>query len=126
MPNYNRQEMVKKIDQFFTAIFNKPEQHDVHELIVLIESIIPVHAELEITSYDEVDILLSIYPLVYQKLIKLYAYFIHNVRKGIQLNDKTYTSIMRSYRDPLEELLKSVKIQYDSLSRRITNHIERR
>ncbi len=121
-----KQEMVEVIDQFFDHINQKPEQFDVDELTALIESIIPVHATLEITDYDEIDNLLAVYPYLYQKLIRVYAYFIHRVRVGVQSKDRGYADIMRGYRDPLEVLLKACKLQYESLSRRITNFLERR
>ena len=59
-------------------------------------------------------------------MIRLYAYFIHRTRIAVQAKDRNYADMMRSYRDPLGELLKAVKMQYDSLSRRITNNMERR
>jgi hypothetical protein len=121
-----RQEMVKAIDSFFDHINEKPEQFDVDELTALIESIIPVHVNIEVTNYDEIDDLLAVYPYLYQKLIRIYAYFIHKVRIGVQSKDRGYADIMRGYRDPLEVLLKACKLQYESLSRRITNLMERR
>lgn len=121
---YDRRQCIDKIDDFFNKIYIKPETMNVEEIITLIESIIPVHADLEISDHKTVDILLSIYPYLYQKIIKLYAYFIHKVRVGMQSKDKVYADIMRGYRDPLEEIIKAIKLQYDSLSRRITNNIE--
>lgn len=117
--------MITQIDNFFNIISEKPEKLNVTKFINSIEAIIPVHAGLEITNYEQIDLLLSVYPYLYQKLIKLYAYFIHKVRVGTQAKDKYYADLMRSFRDPLEEILKAVKLQYDALSRRITNNIER-
>jgi hypothetical protein len=121
----DKNQMIDQIDKFFNKVMEKPEKYPVDELVTIIENIIPVHVSLEITSYDDVDVLLSVYPYFYQKIIRLYAYFIHKVRIGVQNKDKAYADIMRTYRDPIEELISAVKLQYDSLSRRITNNIER-
>jgi len=123
---HDRKKMIEQVDYFFNELYKKPEEHDVDELIVLVEAIIPVHAALEIQNFDDVDTLLAVYPYLHQKLVRLYAYFIHRVRVGTQHKDKTYADIMRAYRDPLEQLLRAVRLQYDSLSRRITNQMERR
>ncbi len=121
-----RIKIIKQIDDFFNHISQKPERMNIDEFIIVVESIIPVHAGHEITNFDQVDLLLSVYPYLYQKMIRLYAYFIHRTRIAVQAKDRNYADMMRSYRDPLGELLKAVKMQYDSLSRRITNNMERR
>lgn len=122
----NKQVMVAQIEQFFDQIMADPEKMNIDELVYVIEAIIPVHALLEITNYDDVDTLLAVYPFLYQKMIRLYALFIHKVRVATQMKDTNKANIFRAYRDPLEELLKAIKVQYDSLSRRITNQMERR
>jgi hypothetical protein len=120
-----RDETISKIDMLFDTLNrDKYTKYSVEELINIIESIIPVHATMEITNFDEVDMLLSIYPYLFQKLMKVYAYFIHEVRhRGA---DKNYVAQMRSYRDAFEQLMKAVKLNYDALSRRITLNIDRR
>jgi len=120
----NRKKAVEQIDQVFDYINADPKKVNVEELIYAIEAVVPVHVSLEIKNYDEVDDLLAVYPYIYQKLIKLFAFYIHQVRSAS--TDKTYTGLMRSYRDCVEELMKATKLQYDALSRRITNEIERR
>ena len=122
----DRNQMIKQIDDFFDKIMIDPEKMDVNELIYIIEAIIPVHAKMEISSYDEVDTLLAVYPYLYQKMIRLYAYFIHKVRVARQLKNMAQANVFMAYRDPIEELIKAVKLQYDALSRRITNEMERR
>jgi len=121
----NKQEMVQKFDNFFDTLNREGyKKYSVEELITIIEAIIPVHVGLEISDFDDVDALLSIYPYLFQKLVKVYAYFVHEVRSHNA--DRKYSNDMRSYRDAFEELLKVVKLNYDALSRRITNSIDRR
>ena len=122
----DRNLMIKQIDDFFDKIMIDPEKMDVNELIYIIEAIIPVHARMDITNYDEVDILLAVYPYLYQKMIRLYAYFIHKVRVARQLKNTVQANVFMTYRDPIEELIKAIKLQYDALSRRMTNEMERR
>lgn len=122
----NKVQIVTQIDQFFDQIMLDPEKMNIDELIYIIEAIIPVHAKLEIDSFDDVDVLLAVYPYIFQKLVRLYSLFIHKVRVAVQLKDTQKANIFRAYRDPIEQLLKAVKMQYESLSRRVTVNIERR
>lgn len=120
-----REEMFKRLSAFFDLVYANPMEHDVHELIVIIESIIPVHVALDINNYEEVDSLLAQYPFIYQKLVRLYAIYMHLVRKNGRAKTEEANKL-RDYRDVLEELLKVVKLQYESLSRRFTVLQERR
>lgn len=122
----DRKKMVENIDSFFDKLQEKPEDYTVDELIVIVESIIPIHVNLSITDYEEVDILLAIYPYFFQKMAKVYAYFSHKVRIASQLKKGIEASNMRAYRDSFEELMRAVRLQYESLSRRITVSLERR
>jgi len=122
----NKLSMIKSIDTFFEALSVDPEKYDIYEIVVITESIIPVHATLEIMNFDEVDMLLSVYPYLYQKLVKMFAYFSHQVRIAVGNKQPNKANSMRSYRDSFEQLMKATKMQYDSLSRRITVSIERR
>jgi hypothetical protein len=119
--------MIENIDKFFIELErSRPETYDVDELIVIIESIIPVHVNLLITDYEEVDTLLAIYPYFFQKMARVYAYFSHKVRIASQNKKTVEASNMRNYRDAFEELMRAVRLQYESLSRRITVLSERR
>ncbi len=120
---FNRSQLAENINIFFTKIDQKPDKFNVQELTTIIESIIPVHVELEMSNFDEVDTLLSIYPYMYQKLVKTYSYFCQQVRIS---SDKNTATKMRIYRDAMEELLKAIRMQYESLSRRITVFQDRR
>ena len=120
----DRSKITENINKFFEKIDPKPDKFDVLELTVVIESIIPVHVSLEIASYDEVDTLLAVYPYLYQRLVRTYSYFCQQVR--VNVKNKTAATKMRIYRDTLEELLKTIRMQYESLSRRITVFQDRR
>lgn len=102
---------------------NGVETFPIDELVILIESVIPVHVKTMITQADDVDTLLAIYPFMFQKLVIIYSQFIHKVRIGG--SDKRYVADMRSYRDAFEQLLRAIRLQYDSLSRRITVNIDK-
>lgn len=120
----DRQKIVEQLDNLFGIIqTNGVEKYPIDELIILLESVIPVHVKVSITQGDDVDTLLAIYPYLFQKLVIIYSQFIHKVRVGG--TDKRYVADMRSYRDAFEQLLRAVRLQYDSLSRRITVHIDR-
>jgi hypothetical protein len=120
----NRSKITENINKFFEKIDPKPDKFDVLELTIVIESIIPVHVDLEVSSYDEVDTLLAVYPYLYQRLVRTYSYFCQQVR--VNAKNKTAATKMRIYRDALEELLKTIRMQYESLSRRITVFQDRR
>jgi len=123
---YNKESAVISIDKFFEAISDKPEQYDINELVTIVESIIPVHSTLEISDFGEVDTLLAIYPYLFQKLVKMHAYFAHKVRIYVQKKKSQEANLMRAHRDSFEQLMRAVKLQYESLSRRITLMTERR
>lgn len=122
----DRSLLIEQIDKFFEVIGDKPEGYNLDELITITEAIIPVHADLEVTNYDEVDVLLAVYPYLYQKLVKIFAYFAHQVRIATREKQSHNASYMRSYRDAFEQLMRAVKLQYETLSRRITINIDRR
>lgn len=120
----DRIQIVKQLDDLFTIIQTQGiEKYPIDELVILLESVIPVHVKVSITQADDVDTLLAIYPYLFQKLVIIYSQFIHKVRIGG--TDKRYVADMRSYRDAFEQLLRAVRLQYDSLSRRITVHIDK-
>lgn len=120
-----REEMLKDLSQFFDMLYRNPMENNVEELIVVVDSIIPVHVDLDLSSFDEVDKLLSLYPFIYQKLVRLFAIYMHIVRRHGREKTPDATKA-RDYRDAMEELLKVVKLQYEALSRRITVLQERR
>jgi hypothetical protein len=120
----DRQIIAKQLDDLFGLIQETGiERYPIDELVILIESVIPVHVKIGIDMADDVDSLLAIYPYLYQKLVVMYALLIHKARTGG--SDKRYIADMRSYRDAMEQLLRAVKLQYDSLSRRITVSVEK-
>lgn len=87
---------------------------------------LPIHLGLTIDSFDDVDTLLSLYPFIYQKLVVLHAHTVHNVRIFTKKGHSDSLGRARDIRDTIEEMLKMVKLQYESLSRRITLRLESR
>lgn len=121
-----RKQLAEEIDQFFNKLGTNPEKYDLDELITIVEAIIPVHVGLEVGDIEDVNSLLAIYPFLFQKLVKIFAYFSHKVRICTQQKKSVDASNMRSYKDAFEQLMRAVKLQYDGLSRRITLLNERR
>lgn len=119
-------DIVQKIDQFFDRLNYNPEAYSAEELVTIVEAIIPVHATMEIDSYDNVDTLLAIYPYLFQKMAKIYAFFAHQTRIYSQKKDTSKKNDAMACRDSFENLMRAVRLQYEALSRRITIHLERR
>ena len=61
--------------------------------------------------------LLGYYPAIYSYMSELYVYMLNRVRLA---PDKKALGQYRVRRDMLEQLLKDIRLQYDSLSRKIT------
>lgn len=122
----NKLDMVEKIDSFFDALNKDPENYGADELVTIVESIIPIHAALQIEDYDMVDTLLAIYPYLFQKMAKVYAFFSHRTRIYSQEKNIPKKNDMMACRDSFENLMRAVRLQYEALSRRITINLERR
>lgn len=118
--------IVQRIDAFFDKLNEDPERYGAEELVTIVEAIVPVHAILEIQNYDEVDDLLAIYPYLFQKMAKVYAFFVHKTRIYSQEKNIAKKNDAMACRDSFENLMKAVRLQYEALSRRITINLERR
>jgi hypothetical protein len=124
----NVQEVVKQYDILFNDLLT-PEgvfDYDVGYLADTLITLLPVHVGITINDFADVDGLLSIYPYIYQKVVILHAHMVHKVRiySGRGNNEKLGKA--RDLRDTLEEILRVIKLQYESVSRRITLRIENR
>jgi len=82
--------------------------------------LIEVHVDYMDLNQDKYVYLLGYYPAMYNYFSELYTSMIAKVRERMELSDKFGTAIARDKRDILEQALKSCKLQYDSLSRKIT------
>ena len=124
----NVKEIATQYDALFGSVLTPDSvfDYDVGYLADTLISMLPVHVGLSIDSFGDVDDLLSLYPYIYQKVVVLHAHMVHRVRiyqaKGY--NDKLGKA--RDLRDTMEEVLRVVKLQYESVSRRITLRIEAR
>jgi hypothetical protein len=90
---------------------------DLHRYIF---ALVEVHVDYLSIDSDKFAYLLGYYSAIYNYLSELYAFMINQVRVQMELNDKFTVARYRDKRDMLEQALKSVKFQYDSLSRKIT------
>lgn len=90
---------------------------DLHKYVF---GLVEVHVDYLSIDQDKFTYLLGYYPAIYNYLSELYAFLINQVRVQMELNDKFTVARYRDKRDMLEQALKSVKFQYDSLSRKIT------
>lgn len=114
--------ILENYDHIFSNVltFETVLYMDGKQALEIIDSLIPRHAGLQISSRSEVDLLISIYPVLYQKVSMLYMHLVHHVRALTKDGSKDLLAIARDHRDCFEQLLKVIKLQYDSLSRRIT------
>lgn len=81
---------------------------------------ISLHVDITSMDSEKFVYLLGYYPAIYNYFAELYTFLIGEVRKSTELNDKFRTARLRDKRDILEETLKSTKLQYESISRKIT------
>ncbi len=81
---------------------------------------VEVHVDYLSIDADKFTYLLGYYPAIYNYISELFTFMIGQVRIQAQLGDKFKTSSYRDKRDLLEQVLKSLKFQYESLSRKIT------
>lgn len=93
---------------------------DAEELRSYCFSMIDLHVDLISLDLEKFTYLLGYYPAIYNYFAELYTYLIGEVRKSMELNDRFRTARLRDKRDVLEEALKSTKLQYESISRKIT------
>jgi len=115
-------EIIENYDNIFSKVltFETILYMDGKQVLDIIESLIPRHAGIQISSRSDVDLLISVYPVLYQKVSILYMHLVHHVRALTKDGSKDLLAIARDHRDCFEQLLKVIKLQYDSLSRRIT------
>ena len=121
---FNKVEYIRDVTEIFEQQLTTPDSLEVDVLSELLSSIIPTHVELGVSEHQDVDDLLSVYPYIYQLMSKAYAKMIHKVRTAVSRSAEA--SDARNYRDVYEQFLKVIRMQYDSLSRRITNLQEHR
>lgn len=123
---------IKSIIEQYDILFKEvltPEgifQYDTGYLADTLIEMMPTHVHLTIDSFTDVDALLALYPYIYQKLVILHAHMVHKVRVYSRSGNQESLGKARDLRDTMEELLKVVKLQYESVSRRITLRIETR
>jgi len=83
-------------------------------------SLIDLHVDYVSIDQGQFIYLLGYYPAVYNYLSELYTFMINKVRQGTESNERLMTGRYRDLRDMFEVAMKSVKLHYDSLSRKIT------
>lgn len=83
-------------------------------------SMIPTHEDYITMDREYFLYLLGYYPAVYAYLSELFTFMIGEVRSQMELGDRFKTSVARDKRDILEQGLKSIKLLYESVSRKIT------
>lgn len=116
----------------YAILFEKvltPDQileYDAGYLADMLLSLLPVHVGLSTDNYSDVDGLLSLYPYLYQKIVVLHSHMVHKVRVYSTKNTSSNLGKARDLRDTLEQILRTIKLQYDSISRRITLRVENR
>ena len=82
--------------------------------------LINTHTDLMSMDREQFLFLIGYFPAIYNYVSELYTYQIAQVRTFTELNDRFATARARDKRDILEQALKSIKLQYESLSRKIT------
>ncbi len=127
MQSIDKLAVIEAVAQLFDGVFaGKPEDQALMDIIEWFDGIIPIHAKITADDYDDIDTLFAVYPYIHLKLTKLMSYFVHKTRIARQNKQKNDETIMRAYRDVVEFYIKTLKMQYESLSRRITVLQERR
>lgn len=96
------------------------EEISLEDMRTHIFSMIDLHVDLISVDADKYAYLLGYYPALYNYVAELYTYQIAKVRDYVEISDKFRAAKARDRRDILEEALKSIKLQYESLSRKIT------
>lgn len=81
---------------------------------------VETHVDFTTMNKDKFLFLLGYYPAIYAYYSELYTFMIAKVRERVELRDKFGADRARDKKDILEQALKSCKLQYDSLSRKIT------
>lgn len=83
-------------------------------------AMIELHVDLTEINVEKYAYLLGYYPAMYNYVAELFTHQIARVRDYVEVSDKFRAARARDRRDILEEALKSIKLQYESLSRKIT------
>lgn len=82
--------------------------------------LIDTHVDLMDMDREKYVYLLGYYPAIYNYVSELYTYEIAQVRTFTELGERFEVARARDKRDVLEQALKSVKLQYEALSRKVT------
>lgn len=83
-------------------------------------SLINVHVDYLSLETEKFVYMLGYYSSIYNYFSELYTFMINQVRVQMELKDNFRVARYRDKRDMLEQVLKSTKFQYESLSRKIT------
>ena len=96
------------------------EEANTEELRKQIFGMIDLHVDYLSLEKDKFVYLLGYYPAIYNYVSELYTYLIGRVRTLTDAGNKFKAARIRDKRDIMEEALKSIKLQYESISRKIT------
>lgn len=78
------------------------------------------HVDYASMNTEKFVFLLGYYASIFQYFSELYTFLIGKVRDMMEIKDNFRLAKYRDKRDLLEQLLKATKLQYESLSRKIT------
>lgn len=81
---------------------------------------IELHVDYVSLDIEKFTYLLGYYPAIYTHFADLYTFLLSRVRAYSDAGNKFQASRTRDKRDILEEALKAIKLQYESISRKIT------
>lgn len=93
---------------------------DFDEMRTTLFSLVRTHEGSNVMDRQLYVDLMGRYAALYQYFSELYTYLIGKVRDYAELKDPFRKAKAMDRRDCLEQLLKVVKFQYDSLSRKVT------
>ncbi len=93
---------------------------DIEDLREYSFAMIQLHVDYLSLDKDKFLYLLGYYPAIYNHFAELYTFLIGKVRDATDRKDHSSASKYRDKRDILEMALKSTKLQYESISRKIT------
>lgn len=85
-----------------------------------IYSLIDLHVDYLSIDQGKFTYLLGYYPAIYSYVSELWCFMINQVRICVEKNDKLLVGRYRDIRDMLEQAVKTIKLHYDGLSRKIT------
>ncbi len=96
------------------------EKVELEELRKYCFSMIELHVDYVSLDVPKFTYLLGYYPAIYNHFAELYTFLLGRVRAYTDAGNRFTANRMRDKKDILDEVLKSVKLQYESVSRKIT------